>query len=187
MKESSKGMGALFLGFCLVGVLAFSACGSIVDEDQSQVASNATCITKQDCLSGLICADGLCAEPSGACDSSLQCPDNQICAAAHGLCVPPYPVPCSQHEDCGAAGGASFCDGERGHCMPPGAGSAQNIADEGQSPSSTEDPAPLQEEGTEQCLPEGEDCVFESSLDDACCGGFHCCPVFKICVVDWWE
>jgi hypothetical protein len=65
----------------------------------------------------------------------------------------------------------------------PGAGSQTTVAEEDGARSNDKGDTDVDD----VCLPEGEDCVFEGSLDDACCGGFHCCPVFKICVVDWWE
>lgn len=37
------------------------------------------------------------------------------------------------------------------------------------------------------CLPENEPCDPSNVLDERCCEHFHCCPVFKVCVPNWWE
>jgi hypothetical protein len=37
----------------------------------------------------------------------------------------------------------------------------------------------------EGCLPENEAC--DPGGDERCCEHFHCCPVFHICVPNWWE
>jgi len=39
----------------------------------------------------------------------------------------------------------------------------------------------------ECCTEEGEDCEFSTDdIQGACCDDFHCCPVFKFCVPDFW-
>lgn len=38
--------------------------------------------------------------------------------------------------------------------------------------------------GDQQCLPLEEPCSFD---DDVCCEHTHCCPVFLICVPNFWE
>jgi len=183
----------------LVALLALS-CGPIAEQVEGGGASSA-CATKQDCLSGLVCLEGTCATPPASCQSSLECPDLQICDPAQQVCIPPTPVSCVDDGDCAAAGGASVCDQQSGSCAPPGAtGSAATgdhpppTTDEppanDEPPVSTDEPPLIDEPppgdatATEACLPEDEDCELS---DDRCCDGFHCCPVFKICVPDWWD
>jgi len=114
--------------------------------------------------------DGLmCLDEGEDCDlGDDRCCDGLHCCPVFRVCVDDW----WDSDDDGSDGGD---DGSGGGDVSSDSGDSADSGDGGDAGGSS---------GDAMCLEDGEDCDLG---DDRCCGGLHCCPVFKICVDDWWD
>lgn len=124
-----------------------------------------------------------CAVPIATCTDDDDCPGELVCDEPTGVCA---------LADRGPQQEGERTDISEGQAPADDAPAPEEEAPSAEAPPEDAPPesAPPDDDGgdgngnDDQCLALEEECSFD---DDACCEHTHCCPVFLICVPNFWE